>query len=106
MPALLLLLHRRRAGLDLFARADLVSVPPAVLLQRTQLVVPPTHRRRDRLQACRQRLSAHRRLAAGANPRRRPPPRPPACGPPSLCQAVLSSLRYLRSLLPLELYAG
>src|SRR5580704_8759551 len=35
MPALLLLLHRRRAGLDLFARPDLVSVPPAVLLQRT-----------------------------------------------------------------------
>ena len=35
MPALLLLLHRRRAGLDLCARADLVSVPPAILLQRT-----------------------------------------------------------------------
>ena len=32
MPALLLLLHRRRVGLDLSARADLVPVPPAVLL--------------------------------------------------------------------------
>jgi hypothetical protein len=34
MPALLLLLHRRRVGLGLFARPDLVSLPPAVLLQR------------------------------------------------------------------------
>src|ERR1700736_3904614 len=34
MPALLLLLHRRRIGPDLFARADMVSVPPPVLLQR------------------------------------------------------------------------
>src|SRR5499427_7961075 len=55
MPALLLLLHRRRARLDVFARADLVSIPPAVLLQRTQLAGPKTHRRRDRLHACRQR---------------------------------------------------
>src|SRR5262250_2299055 len=67
MPALLFLLHRRRAGLDLFARPDLVSVPPAVLLQRAQLAGPPTHRRRDRLHACRQRFCAHRRLAAGAD---------------------------------------
>ena len=35
MPALLLLLHRRRVGLDLFAGADVVSVPPSVLLQRS-----------------------------------------------------------------------
>ena len=34
MPPLLLLLHRRRVGPDLSARADLVSVPPPVLLQR------------------------------------------------------------------------
>src|SRR6516162_2818714 len=56
VPALLLLLHRRRAGLDLSARPDLVSVPPAVLLQRAQLAGPPTDRRRHRLHACRQRL--------------------------------------------------
>src|ERR1700736_323547 len=35
MPALLFLLHRRRIGPDLSARADMVSVPPPVLLQRT-----------------------------------------------------------------------
>ena len=34
MPALLLLLHRRRVGPDLSAGADMVSVPPPVLLQR------------------------------------------------------------------------
>ena len=34
MPARLLLLHRRRIGPDLSARADMVSVPPPVLLQR------------------------------------------------------------------------
>ena len=34
MPALLLLLHRRRVGPDLSAGADVVSVPPPVLLQR------------------------------------------------------------------------
>src|SRR5215470_6479332 len=56
MPALLLLLHRRRSRLNLFARADLVSITPAVLLQRTQLAGSPTHRCRDRLEACRQRL--------------------------------------------------
>src|SRR5215471_17284164 len=67
MPALLFLLHRCRARLDLFARADLVSIPPAVLLQWAQLACPKTHRRRDRLYACRQRLCAHRRLAAGAD---------------------------------------
>jgi hypothetical protein len=33
MPALLLLLHRRRVGPDLSAGADLVPVPSAVLLQ-------------------------------------------------------------------------
>src|SRR6516225_7571615 len=90
VPALLLLLHRRRAGLDLFARPDLVSVPPAVLLQRTQLAGPPTHRRRDRLHACRQRLCAHRRLAAGADLGRSALARRPASGPRSLCPAVLS----------------
>src|ERR1700693_1389532 len=106
MPALLLLLHRRRAGLDLFARPDLVSVPPAVLLPPTCLADPPPHRRRDRLRACRQRLSAHRRLAAGADLGRPPFTRPPASGPRSLCTAILSGVRRLRSVLPLELHAG
>src|SRR5215472_4781046 len=90
MPALLFLLHRRRARLDLFARADLVSIPPAVLLQWAQLACPKTHRRRDRLYACRQRLCAHRRLAAGADVGRSALARRAAPHPRSLCQAVLS----------------
>src|SRR5215469_7093211 len=90
MPALLFLLHRCRARLDLFARADLVSIPPAVLLQWAQLACPKTHRRRDRLYACRQRLCAHRRLAAGADVGRSALARRAAPHPRSLCQAVLS----------------
>src|SRR5215468_7049771 len=94
------------AGLDLFARPDLVSVPPAVLLQRAQLASPPTHRCRDRLHACRQRLCAHRRLAAGADLGRSALARRPASGPRSLCPAVLSRVRRLRAVLPLEPDAG
>src|SRR6516165_7277574 len=92
MPALLFLLHRRRARLDLFARADLVSIPPAVLLQWAQLACPKTHRRRDRLYACRQRLCAHRRLATGADVGRSALARRAASHPRSLCQAVLSGV--------------
>src|SRR6516162_10590922 len=106
MPALLLPLHRRRAWLDLFARADLVSIPPAVLLQRTQLAGPKTHRRRNRLHACRQRLCAYRRPAAGADVGRSALARRAASHPRSLCQTVLSGIRRLRSVLPLELHAG
>src|SRR6516164_88374 len=102
MPALLLLLHRRRNGLDLFARANLVSISPAVLLQRTQLVGPKTYRCGDRLHACRQRLCAHRRLAAGADVGRSALARRAAPHPRSLCQAVLSGVRCLRSVLPLQ----
>src|SRR5215472_6916509 len=105
MPALLFLLHRCRARLDLFARADLVSIPPAVLLQWAQLACPKTHRRRDRLYACRQRLCAHRRLAAGADVGRSALARRAPPHPRSLCQAVLSGVRRLRSVLPLELHA-
>src|SRR5262245_24177716 len=100
MPALLFLLHRCRVRLDLFARADLVSIPPAVLLQWAQLACPKTHRRRDRLYACRQRLCAHRRLAAGADVGRSALARRAAPHPRSLCQAVLSGVRrrdYIKS---------
>src|ERR1700751_967395 len=103
MSALLLLLHRRRARLAVFARADLVSIPPAVLLQRTQLAGPKTHRRRDRLYTCRQRLCGHRRLAAGADVGRSALARRAASHPRSLRQAVLSGVRRLRSVLTLEL---
>jgi hypothetical protein len=72
MPALLLLLHRRRIGPDLFSRPDLVSLPLAVLLQWASLAGAPTRRRRDRFHSCRQRLPAHRRLAARADPSQSP----------------------------------
>src|SRR5262249_6399825 len=77
-----------------------------VLLQRAQLASPPTHRCRDRLHACRQRLCAHRRLAAGADLGRSALARRPASGPRSLCPAVLSRVRRLRAVLPLEPDAG
>src|SRR4029077_15545647 len=106
MPALLLLLHRRRIGPDLSARADMVSVPPPVLLQRERLAAPPTHCRRDRFPPCRQRLPAHRRLAARADPGQWPLARRAASPPRSLRPAVLSGARRVRSVLPLEFHAG
>src|SRR6266446_5696907 len=84
----------------------MVSVPPPVLLQRASLAGPPTHRRRDRFHPCRQRLPAHRRLGARADPCQWPLAPRATSRPRSLRPAVLSSARRVRSVLPLEFHAG
>lgn len=50
----------REVGLCYLARADMVSLPAAVLLQRTRLAGAATHWRRHRLYPCRQCLCADR----------------------------------------------
>src|SRR5580704_19413459 len=82
-----------------------LNPPPASTPNPDAAPGPPTRRRRDRFHPCRQRLPAHRRLAARADPRRSPLARLPASHPGSLCPAVLSGARRLRSVLPLEFHA-
>ena len=63
-------------------------------------------RQLDRLHPCRQRLCRHRRLAARAEVGRSALAHRPAWCPRSLRQAVLSGVRRLGAVLPLEFHAG
>jgi len=60
MPTLLLLFHRSRAWPGLSAGADMGTVPPAILLQRSQLSGASTDGRRHRLHRRRQCLHSYR----------------------------------------------
>src|SRR5271154_5063044 len=84
MLAVLLLLHRRRSRSGLSARAHLGAVSPAILLQRPQLAGATIDDRGHRFHHGRQRLRAHRRLAARAGTRGRllTRPAPPRARPP------------------------
>src|SRR6202022_1405930 len=89
-----------------FSGGGFGAIPPPILFQRAEIAGPPPHCRRDRLHPCRQRLPADRRLGARADLGRWPLTRPLASCAPSLCPAVLSGARRLRSVLPLEFHAG
>src|SRR5580658_96015 len=73
MPALLHLPHRRGFGTLLAARTDMVSLPAAILLQRSQLPGAADEPAQHRIPRAGQRLWLDRRLRAGTETGRRVP---------------------------------
>src|SRR5664279_493709 len=102
VPSLLFLFHRRALGVVLSARADLVPVPAAVLLQWALLARQRTPATKHRSSHARQFLLLDRELRSSPRNRRRSAHPNLAPQTRCFCSSLRSGDRRLGRYLPLE----